>query len=203
MATNEEIDDPEQLRLLALQSMVRRSMHNNSNKNTDDQDILLLRAAALKTITPKNSTQNSSSMFNKNSKFKEAQLANEIKKSKRDQVSPSRKRVKNKNKNSLDCDINNSKTERPTKYLKTDSNPQCELEPKLLSNVELQCKPETIIKDNVKKVVRNGSILLSNLNSDGIDETMVLHITFSSSESDDSSNESDTNEKQVYSEILI
>ncbi|XP_015370147.1 PREDICTED: uncharacterized protein LOC107166121 [Diuraphis noxia] len=199
MATVEEIDEAEQLRFLALKSMVRRSSKKKNNPNTDidDQDIMLLRAAALKTIN------NKSSISNKDENSVKNNLINEKKRSRSSHVSPlaSKKSIKltDKKNNNLVTDFtSNTSIGNTTRLSKYD--PQQEYTSKhKLESIESQSKPEVINKDDVKKVIRNGSIQLSNLDSEKFNETMVLHITFSSSESDDSSNECDvtnvTNEK--------
>jgi len=187
MATVEEIDEAEQLRFLALKSMVRRSSKkkNNPNIDTDDQDILLLRAAALKTINNKKSLSNKDKSPVKN------KLINEKKRSRSSQVSPSasKKSIKLTDmKNNLNTNFTSSNSiGNTTRVLKHD--PQQNFKSK--HKLESQSKPEVINKDDIKKIIRNGSIQLSNLDSEKFNETMILRITFSSSESDDSSNECD------------
>lgn len=198
MATVEEIDEAEQLRFLALKSMVRRSSKkkNNPNIDTDDQDILLLRAAALKTIN------NKSSLSNKNENPVQNKLINEKKRSISSHVSPlasikSIKLTDQKNNNLVTKFTSNTSIGSTSRVLKYNPQQESKSKHKFESNIESKCKPEVINKDNVKKIIRNGSIQLSNLDSEKFNETMVIHITFSSSESDDSSNECDevTNEE--------
>lgn len=199
MATNEEIDEAEQLRFLALQSMVRRSVEKKSKvitEETDDQDILKLRAAALKTINPKSKTRNSLLVKNKDKHTVKSQSVNGKKRSINDQVNPLRnmKKIKlNANKNSDSKGL----TSDTTRILKCDLEQKKTCKSNLQHNIESQNKPLAVNVDKVQKIVRNGSIQLSNLNSEKVNETMVLHITFSSSESDDSSNECDTIKKDV------
>lgn len=198
MATVEEIDEAEQLRFLALKSMVRRSSKKkiSSNTDTDDQDILLLRAAALKTIN------NKSSLNNKDENVVKNKLVNEKKRSISSQVSPlaSKKSMKltdMKNNNLVNNFTYNTSIGNTTRVSKYDSQQECKSKHKLESNIESQSKPEVIIKDDMKKIVRNGSIQLSNLDSETFNETMILRITFSSSESDDSSSECDVVKNKV------
>ncbi|KAE9525623.1 hypothetical protein AGLY_014150 [Aphis glycines] len=187
MATVEETDEAEQLRFLALKSMVRRSSKkkNSSNPDTDDQDILLLRAAALKTIN------NKSLPGNKDEKLVQNRLINEKKRSISSQVSPlaRKKNIKQtdiKNNNLVNNVTYNTSTGNTSRVSKHIHEQECKSKHKL----ESQSKSEVINK-NMKKIVRNGSIQLSNLDSEKFNETMILHITFSSSESEDSSNECD------------
>jgi len=198
MATVEEIDEAEQLRFLALKSMVRRSSKkkNSSNTDTDEQDILLLRAAALKTIN------NKSSLGNKDEKLDKNRLINEKKRSLSSQVSPlaSKKTIKltdMKNNNLVNNFTSNTSTGNIIRVSKHDSQQECNSKHKLESNIESQNNPEVVNKDDIKKIVRNGSMQLSNLDSEKFNETMILHITFSSSESDDSSSESDVVKNKV------
>ncbi|XP_025192795.1 uncharacterized protein LOC112592860 [Melanaphis sacchari] len=198
MATVEEIDEAEQLRFLALKSMVRRSSKkkNSSNTDTDDQDILLLRAAALKTISNKNSPSN------KDEKLIQNKLINEKKRSISNQVSPlaSKKNIKltnMKNNSFVNNVTSNTSTGYVTSVSKHDPEQGCKSKPKSESNIESQSKSEDINKDDIKKIIRNGSIQLSNLDSEKFNETMILHITFSSSESDDSSSECDVVQNKV------
>lgn len=194
MATVEETDEAEQLRFLALKSMVRRSRKrkNSSNPDTDDQDILLLRAAALKTIN------NKSLPSNKDEKLVQNKLINERKRSISSQVSPlaRKKNIKQtdmKNNNLVNNVTYNTNTGNTIKVSKHDHEQECKSKHKL----ESQSKPEVINKNDMKKIVRNGSIQLSNLDSEKFNETMILHITFSSSESEDSSNECDVVQNKV------
>lgn len=175
--SNEEVDDAEQLRFLALQSMIKRSKPNNFKPKTDDvddQDILLLRAAALKTITTKNSN---------------ISLVNNKKRS--CQVSPQRNqknlKLKHEHINDLTNKTFNDKSKETLQY---DHKQDVE---KYEPQSESHNKSVIEKKDEVKKIVKNGSIQLSNLNSEKVDETMVLHITFSSSESDGSTSECELN----------
>lgn len=186
MATVEETDEAEQLRFLALKSMVRRSSKkkNSPNIDTDDQDILLLRAAALKTIN------NKSSLGNKDEKLVKNKLINEKKRSLSSQVSPlaSKKIIKltdMKNNNLVNNFTSNTSTGNTTRVSKHDPQQECKN------------------KDDIQKIIRNGSIQLSNLDSEKFNETMILRITFSSSESDDSSNECDVVKNQVCSVLII
>ncbi|XP_001943011.1 uncharacterized protein LOC100169199 [Acyrthosiphon pisum] len=198
MATVEEIDEAEQLRFLALKSMVRRSSKkkNNSNTDNDDQDILLLRAAALKTIN------NKSSLGNKDEKLGKHTLINEKKRSISSQVSPlaSKKTIKltdMKNNNLANNFTSNTSIGNTIRVSKNDPQQESKSKHKLESNIESQSNPEVINKDDTKKVIRNGSIQLSNLDSEKFNETMILRITFSSSESDDSSSECDVVKNKV------
>lgn len=193
MATVEETDEAEQLRFLALKSMVRRSSKkkNSSNPDTDDQDILLLRAAALKTIN------NKSLPGNKDEKLVQNRLINEKKRSISSQVSPlaRKKNIKQtdiKNNNLVNNITYNTSTGNTSRVSKHIHEQECKSKHKL----ESQSKSEVINK-NMKKIVRNGSIQLSNLDSEKFNETMILHITFSSSESEDSSNECDVVQNKV------
>lgn len=214
MATNEDNDEAEQLRFLALKSMVRRSKQNNSDNDADDQDIKLLRAAALKTITHKNNAQNNS-LVNNNDKLVKSQIVNEKKRSFNSQPSSlrSKKNIKfNENKTTDSKDFtNNSNVRKSSEVLNDDHKQEYKRKPKLEYNTESHIKPKiehitephslaavNDSKEDFKKIVRNGSMQLSNLDSEKVDETMVLHITFSSSESDDSSSECDTIQKEVF-----
>jgi len=198
MATVEEIDEAEQLRFLALKSMVRRTSKkkNSLNTDTDDQDILLLRAAALKTINNKNSLNNKDKNFVKN------KLINEKKRLNKEALSSSasKKNIKltdMRNNNLLNNITSNTSIGNTTRVLKNDSEQEFKSKNKLEHNIESQSKPEVINKDDIKKIIRNGSIQLSNLDSDKFNETMILHITFSSSESDDSSSECEVIKNKV------
>lgn len=198
MATVEEIDEAEQLRFLALKSMVRRSFKKKitSNTDTDDQDILLLRAAALKTIN------NKSSPGNKDEKFGENKLINEKKRSLSSQLSPlaSKKTIKltdMKNNNLVNNFTSSTSIGNTIRVSKHDPQLECKSKHKHESNIESQSNLEVINKSDIKKVVRNGSIQLSNLDSEKFNETLVLRITFSSSESDDSSSECDAVKNKV------
>lgn len=199
MATIEEIDEAEQLRFLALKSMVRRSTKKKNIPNTDpdDQDILLLRAAALKTIN------NKSSLGNKDEKLGKNTLINEKKRSISSQVSPlaSKKTIKltdMKTNNLVNNFTSNTSIGNTIRVSKYDPQQECKSKHKLESNIEPQRNPLVINKDDTKKVIRNGSIQLSNLDSEKFNETMILRITFSSSESDDSSSECDVVKNKVY-----
>ncbi|XP_025421766.1 uncharacterized protein LOC112691642 [Sipha flava] len=183
---NDENDEAEELRFLALQSMVRRSMKNKVNTNeTDDQDIRLLRAAALKSITHRNNTQNNRLSL-KDDKLVKTQLINDKKRS-LPECPLGRKKMLISN----ESKINNS-VEHINKKNPGVNNFELKHKPILEPKAESQSNPATVNKGDVKKIVRNGSIQLSNLDSEKFDETMILHITFSSSESDDSSTECDT-----------
>lgn len=181
MATNDDIDEAEELRFLALQSMVRRSKKKIVNNNdTDDQDIKMLRAAALKTIAHRNNAQNNKLPKN-DDKLMKSPLINEKKRSlpvstlgnKKMLISNGSKDIKS---------VEQTNKEKPSEVNDFGHEHKC----KLVPNAESQSKSTDVNKDEVKKIVRNGSIQLSNLNSEKFDETMILHITFSSSESDDS-----------------
>lgn len=199
---NDEGDEAANLRFLALQSMVKRLKKSSSNNGTDehdDQDILMLRAAALKTITNKSSTQNSSLLYNDN-KLEKSQFLKHKKRSKSSQE-PTKKNKKYIKLNETNF-TNNCNIKTSTKILKNDLDEEYFRKPTMashVSSVESQSTSEAANKYEVKKIVRNGCMQLSNLDSEKIDETMVLHITFSSSESssDDSSNECDIVKKDV------
>lgn len=191
MATKEDIDEAEELRYLALKSMVKRSKKKKSSlkiDEADDPDILLLRAAALKTIVHKNNNK-SNTLVNNNDKPIKGKLLNE-KKRNNSQVTPTKNKKSKKlnEKQNIKC-----------------SGPEiCPIISKSISEHEQKCKSmlefhsvDTVNKDDMKKIVRNGSIQLSNLDSEKIDETMVIRITFSSSESDDSLSDYDTTKKDV------
>lgn len=198
MATNEDNDEAEQLRYLALKSMVRRSKQNCSNNDADDQDIKFLRAAALKTITHKSNAQ-SNLLVNKDNK-----LVNEKKRSLSGQLSTSRyNKITKLNESQTIASknlITSTDLKKSIEMIKHAQEQEYKRIAKLENKAESQSKPSVIdCKDTTKKIVRNGSMQLSNLNSEKFDETMVLRITFSSSESDDSSSEHecDTNKKEV------
>lgn len=195
MATDEEFDEAEQLRLLALHSMVKRSKPKSKPKNfkikndeTDDSDIVLLRAAALKTITHKSNTQNRL-LVNENS---DPFQGKDVSGKRSCEASPLRSKkhviIQQNMSNEQLCNFTNDPSiESYKKSLEHIKKEQCgqdkpEIKSKLVANNN----------DNTKKIVRNGSIQLSNLDSEKVNETLVLHITFSSSESDDSSSECDT-----------
>lgn len=192
MATKEDIDEAEELRYLALKSMVKRSRKKKSSlkiDEVDDPDILLLRAAALKTITNKKSNKNYT-LVNENDKPVNGGILNEKKRS-NSQVTPSKsKKIKKLNEKQ---NIKYTESEISSITFKNVS----EHHHKCKSTLELQQSVDTVNKDDVKKVVRNGSIQLSNLDSEKVDETMVISITFSSSESDDSLSEYDYTKKNV------
>lgn len=203
---NDEGDEAANLRFLALQSMVKRLKHSSSNNGTDehdDQDILMLRAAALKTITNKSNTQNSSLLY-KDNKPEKSQF---LKQKKRNKSSQESTKKNNKSIKLTETNFtNNCNIETSTKILKNDLKEEqfrkltnISTMPNNISSVEFQSTSEVTNKDEVKKIVRNGCMQLSNLDSEKVDETMVLHITFSSSEnsSDDSSNECDIVKKDV------
>lgn len=198
MASIEENDEAEQLRFLALKSMVKRSKPNNSKckkDETDDQDILLLRAAALKTINTHKTSSHNDLLANKNKTTINTKLINEKKRNSQSSPSRSKKNIKLKHnvdnerkRNLIDHDSNYNELSRdvlPTHYEKN-----------VINDSRLKPNKNSYLvdnKDDAKKIVRNGSIQLSNLDSEKVNETMVLHITFSSSESDDSSSECDAN----------
>lgn len=193
MVTDEEVDEAEQLRLLALQSMAKRSKPKKARIKTDETDefdIVLLRAAALKTITAKNNAQNSLLVSGDGKLFK----TKEVSKKRSCEESP----LKSKKCGKLEKKINNEQSYSFT----TDSSIESYKES--LDNIkkehigglyksEIEGKLVANDNDGTKKIVRNGSMQLSNLDSEKVNETMVLQITFSSSESDDSSSECDTN----------
>lgn len=199
MATNEDIDEAEQLRFLALKSMVKKSSKKQSSTNTtdiDDQDILLLRAAALKTIN------NKSSISNKDENPVKSKLINGKKRTISSPLSPlaRKKNIKlteMKNNNLVHNFTRNTSIASTTGVLKHIPQQECKSKQKLESYIKKQSKPEVIKKDETKKIIRNGSIQLSNLDSDKFNETMILRITFSSSESDDSSSECDVIQNKV------
>lgn len=213
MASNEDNDEAEQLRFLALKSMVKRSKQNNSDNDADDQDIKLLRAAALKTITHKNNAQNHS-LVDKDDKLVKSQIVNEKKRSISSLSSMRNKKSIKRNENKTTDSkhfTNNSILRKSSEVLNHEHEQEYKRKPKLEYNTGAQSKPEaeciaeshykTAVsdsKDDFKKIVRNGSMQLSNLDSEKVDETMVLHITFSSSESEDSSSECDTIKKEVF-----
>lgn len=209
MATNEDNDEAEQLRFLALKSMVRRSKQNSLDNDADDQDIKLLRAAALKTITHKSNAQNHS-LVNKDDKLVKSQIVNEKKRSISGLSSlRNKKSIKLNENNTTDSKnfINNSHVKKSSEVLNREHEQEYKRKQKLEHNTESKVEftaeslNKTAVndsKDDFKKIVRNGSMQLSNLDSEKVDETMVLHITFSSSESDDSSSECDTIKKEVF-----
>ncbi|XP_050426627.1 uncharacterized protein LOC126836949 [Adelges cooleyi] len=185
--TNDDFDDAEQLRLIALQSMVRRTMKSNSNQTNDDQDILLLRAAALQSIASKiDNRKNTKKPIKIKSSSIKSQNVRAKKRSKSDRLpSPSKNhkhRGKRKKEDNLAID-----------NLSIDN-----YENVIEDNKEKPVEPNKV---EAKKIVKNGSMLLSNLNSEGIDETMVIKITFSSTESDDSS--SDTDDSKVKESVYF
>lgn len=203
---NEEGDEAANLRFLALQSMVKRLKQTSSDNRTDehdDQDILMLRAAALKTITNKSNTQNSSSFY-KDNELEKGKLLKQKKRSRSrsNHRKSTKKRTKYIKLNESNFTKNYSNIETST-TIKNDPEREHFREPNILkheSSAESESTSVAANKDEVKKIVRNGCMQLSNLDSEKVDETMVLHITFSSSESssDDSSNESDIVQKYVY-----
>lgn len=188
MDFNEEMDEAEELRFLALRSMVKRSKPANYIKPeaTDDSDILLLRAAALKTITTKNTRIKL--LVNKDDKSKQSTEVNKKKRHSRTSVSKSNKMIKLEN-NLKNGFVNSSAIKKDVlKYSNTNHECNNFVKPK----PKIESKPLIESKDDVKKIVRNGCIQLSNLDSKNVNETMVLRITFSSSESEESSSECDT-----------
>lgn len=209
MASNEDNDEAEQLRFLALKSMVRRSKPNNSDNDADDQDIKFLRAAALKTITHKSNAQNHS-LVNKDDKIVKSLIVNEKKRSISGLSSLRNKKNIKLNENEMTDSknfTNNSIVRKSSEVLNHEHEQEYKRKSKFEYNAEAQSKPKaeshdkTTVsdsKDEFKKIVRNGSMQLSNLDSEKVDETMVLHITFSSSESEDSSSECDTIKKEVF-----
>lgn len=187
MATIDENDEAEELRFLALQSMVRRSKKKKDSINeTDDQDIRLLRAAALKSITHRSNSQNNQ-FLNNDDNPENTLLINEKKRSLQVSSLGNKKiLISNESKNNNLVKHTTINKSSGVDHVVQEHKPELELD------TESQSKPVAVNNDNVKKIVRNGSIQLSNLDSDKFDETMILHITFSSSESDDSSTECDT-----------
>lgn len=197
MAANEEIDEAEQLRFIALQSMVRKQKSKAISEETDDQDIQNLRDAVLKSIPHKSKTRNSLLVKNKDKHTVKSQSVNGKKRGIHDQVNPLKiikntKPSANKNSGSKNDITNNT-----IKKIKCEPDQKQTCITRLNPTTESQNKSEAVNKDKVKKIVKNGCIQLSNLNSENISETMVIHITFSSSESDDSSNECDTIKNNV------
>lgn len=192
MDINEEIDEAEELRYLALRSMVKRSKPAKyiKTEETDDSDILLLRAAALKTINTKNAQIKL--LVNKDDKPKQSIEINKKKRNSRTSVSKSNKIIKLEN--NLKNKFVNSSTNNPSikKDILKYNNSNHKFNNFIKIQPKIESKPFIESNDNVKKIVRNGCIQLSNLDSKNVNETMVLRITFSSSESDDSSNECDT-----------
>lgn len=197
MATYEDVDEAEELRFLALKSMVKRSKQSNPSvkpnepDEPDDQDILLLRAAALKTISQKGS------LINKDDKLVNGQV-NKIKRSKSSQVPTMDKnkylKLNDENDNSDSVVKTNSRVSSEVSKYDVGQKRRHYFEPNAKSQSELVVTN----KDDVKKTIRNGSIQLSNLDSKIFDETLVVRVTFSSSESDEnSSNECDTIKKNV------
>lgn len=204
MNSDKELHEAEQFGFL-LKLTDSLTAQNNFSGNTDDQHILSPRAAALESVASKINTKNECpTLFRKDDNLVEAQLVNGTKRSKNDQVSPlgSRKYVKRrKNNNIAISDLKSSRTsveEKSTGFIRTHSN-DFNNERNIKSKFDLAREPyakpplesTTIIKNGVEKIIRNGSIRLSNLNSDKVVETMILNITFSSSEDDDSSSDSD------------
>lgn len=191
MASKEEIEEAAQLRFLALQSMVKRMRHTDSDNRVDeidtgsnyddDPDIKLLRAAALKTITNKN---NVSPLSNKGDKYEKCLLSDERKRVMSNQECASNKYLKPNNSNLADDKKSifkngNSKNDRREKEQFCSDTSVAES-----SNQSAVA----VTREEITRVVRNGCIQLSNLDSEKVDETMILHITFSSS--DDSSSDS-------------
>lgn len=202
MATTEDIDEAEQLRCLALKSMVKRSIRKNSkmkSEEPDDQDILLLRAAALKTINHKKNTKNGLLVVDKDQKLTKNKLHNGRKRTlsnnkflkikKKIKLNESRNRYYNNNTTISTVDIieENTQKELPVEDIKYNTEIKEDIVFKSKPKTESQIKSIADTKEDLKKIIRNGSIQLSNLDSDKFNETMVLQITFSSSESDDSS----------------
>ncbi|VVC41761.1 Hypothetical protein CINCED_3A024020 [Cinara cedri] len=195
MATTEDIDEAEQLRCLALKSMVKRSIKKNSkikSDESDDNDILLLRAAALKTIAHKKNTKKRS-LIDKDNKLIKNKLLRGRKRTSSKKVLKMKNKMKSiesKNKFINNNNNNNTNTKLSIEDLKYNSEIKKEDQLKFKPKTETIIDPTVDINEDVKKIVRNGSIQLSNLDSDKYNETMVLHITFSSSESEDSSSDS-------------
>lgn len=201
MATYEDIDEAEELRFLALKSMVKRSKPNNPNvkskepDESDDQDILLLRAAALKTISQK--TPQNGLFPNKNDELENGQVK-KIKRSKSGQV-PTMDKNKHLKLNG-ESEISDSVVKTNPRVSSEVSKHDVGQKRRHYFEPDTKSQGESITsnKDDVKKTIRNGSIQLSNLDSKIFDETLVVRVTFSSSESDEnSSNECDTIEKNV------
>lgn len=201
MTTKEEIEEAAQLRFLALQSMVKRMRHtnpdnrvdrtNNVNNYDDDPDINLLRAAALKTIANKKKV---GSLSNKDDKYENRLLRNEKKRSISDQerITKNNKYLKPNKSNKADngksiCSKHgNAKNARREKR-------KCRKQSHDTSVSKSSYKPDA----EITKIVRNGCIQLSNLDSEKVDETMILHITFSSSDDSSSDSKSEIVEKHV------
>lgn len=214
MDFNENNDEIEQLRLIALKSMVRRSKKNSSDTvHTDvyDQDIKLLRAEALETITRKRNSQNNS-LVNKDEERVKSQNVNNKKRCISALSSlPNKKSIKlNKNETTGSKDLSNYSNLRKSSEVSNDDHKQKYIcKPKLECNFESQSKSQvqyiaeshskTAVNDNkdsLNTIFRNGCMQLSNLNSEKIVESMI--VTFSSSESDDLSTECDTIMNDVF-----
>lgn len=166
------------------------------------------------TITHKSNVQNYS-LVNEDDKLVKSWIVDEKKRSIGDslhslQNKKSIKLIENKTADSKNF-ISNSIVRNSSGVLNHDREQKYERKAILEYNAEVQSKPEakyiaeshnkTTVsqsKDDFKKMLRNGSIQLSNLNSEEVDETMVLHITFSSSESEDASIECDIIKKEVF-----
>jgi len=202
MATKEDIEEAAQLRFLALQSMVKRIKKTSSNNvaneiNNDnydeDSDIKLLRTAALKTITNKSKV---SLINNKDIKLEKCLLVNEKKRCLSDQeyVTKNKKSMKLNNCN-LSDNANNRKSSETSKnyFIKEE---HCN-EPHDMILTESPNKQVPVTQEEIIKVVRNGSMQLSNLDSKKVDETMILHITFSSSDDSSSDSSSEIVDKYV------
>lgn len=207
MACHENNDEIEHLRLLALKSMVRRSKNKSSDHEVFDEDIKLLRAEALKTMNRKRNTQNNS-LVNKDEKHVKIQIVNEQKRSIDDLSSFRNKKIikLNENRTTDSKDLSNySYIKKSSGVLKDDHKQEFKHKPKLKCNIKSQVEytaeshNKVAINDskgNFKKTVRNGCMQLSNLDSDKIDETMI--VTLNLSESDDLSSEYDLIMNEVF-----
>lgn len=115
--------------------------------------------------------------------------------------------------NTIDCLVNNIDVELQYELKlehKLNTVPRLEPNAELISEskIEPKVKPQPkselhingdvqFDKPDIKPIIRNGIIRLSNLDSTGICETMILDITFSSSDSEDSASEYDTLDNHV------
>lgn len=201
MATQEEIDEAAQLRFLALQSMVKRVKQTNSNNKfniidtdnnyDDDTDIKSLRAAALKTIINK---QTISPLRNRDEKLQKCLIINEKKRGINDQdilVTTNNKHLKS---NGFDFAANNTED---GQFNEPKNIPEKnDTESNHISVTESPNKQVAITQNENAKIVRNGCMQLSNLDSEKVDETMIIRIAFSSS--DDSSSDSFSESVQKY-----
>lgn len=164
-------------------------MQNNSCKNTDERQILSIDTSSLQTLT------------------------NGIKRRGTDEVdlleskqNEKRRKIDN-DKMNLDnhSDTTITYMEKSNEILKkncaqiNEPNHESSLKPDIEPNHEHTYEPETIIEECIKKkVIRNGSISLSNIDSEEIEETMLITITYNSSESEESINESGIMEHNIF-----